>query len=80
MTPRSKDPEDQVRMITGVYVEVRLTRAQARALDYIISNSMDYPDVVESLFPDGRERKTAERAAEIIEHAVRVSYRKSANR
>ncbi len=37
----------------------RLTEKQLRAVIYALGNSMDHPDVVESLFPDPRERKAA---------------------
>lgn len=40
----------------------RLTKKEAEALLYAVGNSADHPDVMDSLFPDGREARACHNA------------------
>lgn len=57
--------------VNAVSVNVRLTYAQATALGHMVGAVSGYPDVLESLFPDGRERRAAAAAADVVAAVAR---------
>lgn len=54
------------------YVTVKLTLKEAGALSLAVSNSVDHPDCMESLFPDGREMAAAYRGDRKLTRAIRA--------
>ncbi len=55
-------------------VTIEVTPAQLRALLHLVGASADHPDVMASLFPDGRERKAAVGAADAVSAAYREAF------
>lgn len=63
---------------TSRYVVMRMTHKQLDALAHALGNSTLSPDVMETLFPDGRERRLAQEAARIVGEAqIAVHDRKA---
>ena len=52
-------------------VKLELTFSEARNLSYAAGNSIDYPDVMDSLFPEGSPRNAAYRGFEKLNDAIR---------
>lgn len=66
--------------VTKRYVTLRMTHKQLRALFHALGNSVDFPDAMEALFPDGRSRRRAYEAAEIVGRAFAASWRAEGER
>ena len=54
-------------------VTLELTLLEARAMQWAAEESTDHPDVMESLFQNGRERLAAWRAVKKLRSALRVA-------
>ncbi len=68
---------DQYRVTRG-YVTLRMTHKQLGALFHALgNNSVDFPDAMEALFPDGRSRRRGYEAAEIVGRAFAAVHRRA---
>ncbi len=52
-------------------ITLHLTRKQALNLSLTLDAVMDYPDVAETMFLDGRDRAVTERAKRKLDDALR---------